>query len=448
MAGRMSCGLPLGTTEFASLAPRFYKEGGEIMTAEQWQMYVPGWDRLPMCFKGTVPYLLASVVYHRVWLRENLPSQHPLFQSRFWKEGMPERLGSYVLAGKFRCEKTMMTATGLPSHLVLAQRLETLEEQLVEFQNRVHNQHTQIMTDLPSAVANVVLERVQVNGAVAVTATDFNTFRSEILGVLKAGLSANVATPSPTSQSSPLTVDVQGSDRVCHIWSNGSMHRTPEGFIFPQDTCKGIYDSWFFGNASLKIGPFRFFSGLDLGKNTDKVQYSRVKAVVLRLGEIATANSFIPAECGSKLAKCTRIQSDTVFDKSFVVLAKEIGLTSARPGETNYGTVYNKMCIVKKASAASAASVASVASAASATPAVGAGAPSAVSVSASSALGALASVKGKRKSGPSQHQQGPRNRPALGHQSADGLTSVETAQVASTLAASGGGGGHSLNGSS
>jgi hypothetical protein len=40
--------------------------------AEQWRLYVPGWDQLPACFKGTVPYLLASVVFHRTWLKENL----------------------------------------------------------------------------------------------------------------------------------------------------------------------------------------------------------------------------------------------------------------------------------------------------------------------------------------------------------------------------------------
>jgi hypothetical protein len=40
-------------------------------------------------FLGTVPYLLASVVHHHTWLKENLSAQLPLFQSLFWKGRMP-----------------------------------------------------------------------------------------------------------------------------------------------------------------------------------------------------------------------------------------------------------------------------------------------------------------------------------------------------------------------
>ena len=181
MVGRMACGLPITNTDFALLPPRFWKpDGNDVLTADQWRLYVPGWDQLPACFKGTVPYLLASVVYHRTWLKENLSAQHPLFQSLFWKDRMPDQLAPFVLAGKFRCDKTMMVASGLPSHLMLSQRIEVVEAQLALFQKVVHELHVEVMEILPMAVAKEVLAHVTVNGAVAVTSADLVALRADI----------------------------------------------------------------------------------------------------------------------------------------------------------------------------------------------------------------------------------------------------------------------------
>ena len=41
----------------------------------------PHYDELPETFKGVVPYLVASVVYHQDWMRGSLPQDHPIFSS-------------------------------------------------------------------------------------------------------------------------------------------------------------------------------------------------------------------------------------------------------------------------------------------------------------------------------------------------------------------------------
>ena len=72
-----------------------------------------------------------------------------------------------------------------------------------------------------------------------------------------------------------------------------------------------------------------------LGVGTGQVVHCAGKgAVVVEVDD----EELLQADCPGKLAKCTRAQSDEVFNKAFVVLAQVIGLSGARPGEATSGT--------------------------------------------------------------------------------------------------------------
>lgn len=80
--GRAACGLSLYETDFAILPPHFLPAAKEILTEAVLTEIIPGYATFPACYKTAVPFLLASVVYHKEWLKENLPKNHLLFRSR------------------------------------------------------------------------------------------------------------------------------------------------------------------------------------------------------------------------------------------------------------------------------------------------------------------------------------------------------------------------------
>ena len=271
---------------------------------------------------------------------------------------MPDQLAPFVLAGKFRCDKTMMVASGLPSHLMLSQRIEVVEAQLALFQKVVHELHVEVMEILPMAVAKEVLAHVTVNGAVAVTSADLVALRADITKSISTSLESFLqqmgskgVTQSASDPSLSMSAGLHVTDKVLHVWGDGSMHRTPESFVFPQCGAGALWDSWWFGNASLNVGPFRFITPHDLKVTTDRMQLSRAKTVMKKLEEICLSNALIPAEVGGKLSKCSRVQSADVFSKAFAIFASDISLNGPRPSETNYGTLYNKLNASKKRTA-------------------------------------------------------------------------------------------------
>ena len=79
--GRVVCGNPTTSIRFAALPPRFRSEDMEELVQAGLSTVFPHYDELPETFKGVVPYLVASVVYHQDWMRGNLPQDHPIFSS-------------------------------------------------------------------------------------------------------------------------------------------------------------------------------------------------------------------------------------------------------------------------------------------------------------------------------------------------------------------------------
>lgn len=79
--GRAACGLSLYETDFAILPPHFTPAAKDILTVSLMREIFPGYASFPNGYKTALPFLLASVVYHKVWLLDNLPKNHLLFQS-------------------------------------------------------------------------------------------------------------------------------------------------------------------------------------------------------------------------------------------------------------------------------------------------------------------------------------------------------------------------------
>ena len=132
--GRAATGLPLTDRAFASLPPHFLPDE-PLLTDAIWRDILPEYDGLPASFKAALPYLLASLVYHKTFLISTLCSDHPIFLSRVWTTGIMNDLSSKVLAGCGRNPISNMAATGIPPTLVLANQMDMLSEKVTRLED-------------------------------------------------------------------------------------------------------------------------------------------------------------------------------------------------------------------------------------------------------------------------------------------------------------------------
>jgi hypothetical protein len=84
-----------------------------VLTADEWQEILPEFGQYPESFRQVVPYLLASIVFHHKWLKDNLHENHPLFVSRVWTTPKFTSLTSLVHSGRVKNATTGLSATGL-----------------------------------------------------------------------------------------------------------------------------------------------------------------------------------------------------------------------------------------------------------------------------------------------------------------------------------------------
>ena len=91
--GRLLAMLPYGDPEFVGCAPVLPASG--VSAVLSW--VVPDWETLDANFKVTVaPRFLACMVWRYDWLKQNIASDHPLWQSRLFTSSKLLELRSYV----------------------------------------------------------------------------------------------------------------------------------------------------------------------------------------------------------------------------------------------------------------------------------------------------------------------------------------------------------------
>ncbi len=87
MCGRAASGLPLTDVSFANLPAHFLCNNEDCLSTAEWEDVLPGFSNFyPKSFREVVPFLLASLIYHRQYLAELQVSnpRHPLFLQRVW----------------------------------------------------------------------------------------------------------------------------------------------------------------------------------------------------------------------------------------------------------------------------------------------------------------------------------------------------------------------------
>lgn len=257
LCGRLVALLPIVDEQFGALPPHFTTEAASNLTVEFWRDVVPGYDVLPVEYKPTLKYLLATILYHEPFLRRELDKQHPLFSSRIFA-GNPilAILRSGVITGTGLCKLTGMQASGLPPHVVQAGKLDTMKQSVEDLRSHIERRLDELSNGLHESLGNNVVEKVRgsflIEGALPVTLNDMAALNTNIRTAIrdevrKLQLEHNTSSEGPSSLSHSSANENCPSDSSWwreFNWNDGLIkgHPVPAGWRFP--TCMNVRRLW------------------------------------------------------------------------------------------------------------------------------------------------------------------------------------------------------------
>jgi len=330
--GRTVTGLPANESLFAILPPHFDREADEEL-AEKWNTYFPGFDALPADFKGVIPFLAASLVYHEEYLRANLNKRHPIFSTQLFTSDFVRKYKDRVLLGSGTCENTGLVASGVPPHVVQSLRMDaldksvkanilSLQEEIKELGEKQNEACEKILSKIdymheqtPILVAEKIKDSFEVQGVKEMTKDDVRqlitgalqdgqtqmkqlfeeNFRLLIANTNAAGREAPLA--AATAPLPPQALQVPAAEGApvyaqfnwAADWDKQKQSRfqyVPKDFEWPTGiNTRDVFLHWYFGIPNQRIAPLRkidFRYGFNQRK--DWVYHSKVK-FVMRLME-------------------------------------------------------------------------------------------------------------------------------------------------------------------
>ena len=136
-------------------------------------------------------------------------------------------------------------------------------------------------------------------------------------------------------------------DGEVHHWAgvDNKFHRVPSGFVWPSYSTFNMWNLWFNGDASSKIGPFRRIDTRDdLPAKICRTNRSRTVKVVSALVAIALSGELIDDE-----KDVDRSNYSAVFDYAYPLLLEQLYPDGKhRAADTNVNTVANRMYSVRR----------------------------------------------------------------------------------------------------
>jgi hypothetical protein len=283
-------------------------------------------------FKHVSLFLLASLVFHESWLRNNLPPAHPLFSSHLFVSGKISALRAHLATS----ETATLKPTGIPPHLSMAKEM----AEVVAKVDLVRNEILSACRQMPQALTDTLLTKFNVAGAIPVTMDDMKRMMNDVLNEVRQMHHVDKAVSASTSPSSTSSAV---SGYASFEWGE-RIHPVPNNFILPTINIKDIWNLYWNGNKDLNWQPYRFLRGFDVSPKQEG-QLAKTKKLMGYIVEFARKNKLI--EEGTKIDELTKENSSTLFDRSFGGLLDEVygkdSIDAGRKGEASVATIYQRI---------------------------------------------------------------------------------------------------------
>jgi hypothetical protein len=229
--------------------------------------------------------------------------------------------------------------------------------------NALREKIGQIEAELPQKCVDLILQRVEVQGASMVSIGDIRnliagilneegglhqsiqtltTQQSTLIARMDSSASSSLQPPASSPSNSVGGVNVAMVSGTFHVWPGDSrLHTVPHGFVFPSYSVSTMWNLWFFGNAADKICPYKSICRKwDLVPKLCKTNFDRCGAVMTKLVDIAVE--------GSKIANrnaVNPVNSSTIFEYAYPVLAAMLynNTIPTRLADININTIANRL---------------------------------------------------------------------------------------------------------
>ena len=184
--GRVVCGNPTTDLRFGALPPRFQEADMRLLLSIGLTKVFPNYDAQPDTFKAVIPYLIASILFHQSWMRENLSRDHPIFSSPIFTKGIDEldgqslsqKFDGKILGGILRCEDTGLEATGIPEHLVTQHMMVKFEENALRHMQEISEKLDSTVGVVVAEVVDGIRKNFEVEGVSSMTPSELSTLIS------------------------------------------------------------------------------------------------------------------------------------------------------------------------------------------------------------------------------------------------------------------------------
>ena len=155
LIGRVLAGLPMGSSDFAVLPPRFRTGVLDKTVRDAISTLFPSYCEVSNAFPRVLSFCLASVVFHSDWLLKTIPHNHPLRSCALFTD--PALLAS--LKALVVCEIAQpgaeFQATGVPETIIRLVEQQRQSEQLKMLAVEVHQNAVEISQSSKSVVSAV-----------------------------------------------------------------------------------------------------------------------------------------------------------------------------------------------------------------------------------------------------------------------------------------------------
>jgi len=280
-----------------------------------WNSILPGYNNHPPSYRRIIPFLLASLVYHHFTgdLAALYPPDHSIFaQPLFTNQDLLNYLRDKVILVHSYCPDAKMSAQGVPGFITIQREIrqfrkyydETVAINIGKF-SELHASMVAMFSSLPQQVISLLLERIRVEGAREVTIEDIRALIMETLQSpfgpftqisdqlrrmeARMGSESQAAVSSEQQQGNPLQFSTPAGGSFFY-WPgiDSRFHRVPYGFKFPSYVTGTMWNLWFFGDLSRKIGPYKHITPAnDLPNSGCRSNACRTKLVIKKMVEIA-----------------------------------------------------------------------------------------------------------------------------------------------------------------
>ena len=327
----MLSGLPYNDVSFASLPPHFDSVGAPQVG---WATVFPLYSTLPGTVKRALPFLLASICHHEVWLRESLSPQHPLFSSPLFTSGTLAELRPHIRAGCYRSTATGLTATGIPPHLAMSNELTTVARETAAMKAQLLSQYAALPADLTSHL----LAKFTIQGAVPVTLDDLKAVMAQAVSEMHAHV-RDALPDAARAATAPAAADPNSDDARFNVWAwGGAMHMVPEGWRMSSTDLMSTWRLWHFGNAAEHIRPLRHLKKRDLADTAQITQWSKTNGVMNAVTEQMVSMGAV--ESAVAIARLTEEAATLAFTQAMPRLMEEM-----KPGSTQRRGRWTEMSI-------------------------------------------------------------------------------------------------------